>query len=109
VFEHRRQQPFEEIPARERTRPVLELGQAVATPGALEVLAAAHEAGQWYLRRHQCGDWGEMDADDWAANDRALREGTRILSVYPLPTGEKLWIITEWDRSVTTLLLPSEY
>jgi hypothetical protein len=56
-----------------------------------------------------CGDWGDLDPVDWRENDRALRDATRILSSYHLPTGEKIWIITEWDRSVTTLLLPREY
>ena len=65
-------------------------------------------AGERYLRRHQCGDWGDLDPDDWAANDMSLREGTRITSSYRLPTDEKLWIITKWDRSVATLLLPSD-
>jgi hypothetical protein len=51
-----------------------------------------------------------VDREDWAANERALLEGTRLLSAYQLPsTGEKIWVITEWDRSATTLLLPSEY
>ena len=51
-----------------------------------------------------------VDKEDWAANERALLEGTRLLSAYALPqTGEKLWVITEWDRSATTVLLPSEY
>ena len=51
-----------------------------------------------------------VDKEDWAANDRALKDGERLLSAYALPeTGEKVWVITEWDRSATTLLLPSEY
>lgn len=88
---------------------MLTLGQTVATPAALSALVDAHESGEWYLHRHQCGDWGDLDPNDWAANDLSLRDGTRILSAYLLPTNEMLWIITEWDRSVTTLLLPNEY
>jgi hypothetical protein len=61
------------------------------------------------LNRHHAGDWGVVDADDWRANDRALQDGTRLLSVYVLPTGERVWIITEWDRSATTILLPTDY
>lgn len=69
------------------------------------------------VRRHASGDWGELlDAEDRAANDAALREGDRILSAYPVPAGQesadgdsKIWIITEWDRSATTVLFPSEY
>lgn len=109
MFEQRRQKPFEEIPAAERTRPVLQPGRIVATPGALDALADAHEPGDRYLHRHLCGDWGDLDEMDWAENDCSLRQGSRILSAYGLPTGVKLWIITEWDRSVTTLLLPEEY
>jgi hypothetical protein len=109
MFGDQKEKPLEEIPAAQRRRPVLELGQVVGTPGALAALHEAGELGQVYLQRHRCGDWGELDADDWRTNDRALREGTRVLSAYPLLTGAKLWIITEWDRSVTTLLLPEEY
>ncbi|MES4792167.1 MAG: hypothetical protein C4321_03585 [Chloroflexota bacterium] len=97
------------MPAAERTRPALNPGQTVVTPGALAALEEAHESGAWYLRRHQCGDWGELSPDDWASNDAALVEGSQILSAYRLGTGVKLWIITEWDRSVTTLLLPEDY
>jgi hypothetical protein len=86
------------------------LGQVMATPGALDALATADVTPLELLRRHALGDWGEVDAHDKQANDRALLEGTRLLSAYTLPiTREKVWIITEWDRSVTTLLLPSEY
>ncbi len=109
MFEDRKQRPLEEIPAEERKVPLLELGQVVATPGAIAALEDSGELGQSYLRRHHCGDWGELDSEDWAANDRSLLEGTRILSAYQLASAAKLWIITEWDRSVTTLLLPDEY
>ena len=61
------------------------------------------------LRRHARGDWGEVDAEDWKSNDRSLQEGTRLLSAYRTRSGIKLWIITEADRSVTTVLLPEEY
>lgn len=100
---------LEEIPATARKQPVLELGQIVSTPGALAALEAAGEYGLTYLRRHQCGDWGDLDPHDWAANDYALRTGSRILSAYTLPTEVCVWIITEWDRSCTTFLLPDEY
>jgi hypothetical protein len=85
------------------------LGQLVATPGAL---AALEKAGQSYLEfiaRHQRGDWGEVCGEDWALNDEAVGNETRILSAYRTAKQEQLWIITEWDRSVTTLLLPDEY
>jgi hypothetical protein len=86
------------------------LGQLVATPGALAALEEAGVSPAELLGRHLSGDWGTLDEDDWAANDRALLEGTRLLSAYILPqTNERIWIITEWDRSATTLLLPGEY
>jgi len=62
-----------------------------------------------YVNRHLAGDWGDLDEEAKAANDRALQVGERILSAYNLPTEARLWIITEWDRSATTLLRPDEY
>jgi hypothetical protein len=59
--------------------------------------------------RHVRGDWGDVDDEDWEANERALMEGTRLLSVYRSAEGVKFWVITEWDRSLTTVLLPEEY
>lgn len=61
------------------------------------------------LSRHFTGDWGQLDAHDTAANNRAVKDGTRILSAYPCRGDQTLWIITEADRSVTTILLPEEY
>lgn len=91
------------------TFPRFPLGQLVATPGALAALDAANVAPILLIFRHGDGDWGELDDDDRRANDAALVDETRILSAYTLPTGVKLWIITEADRSATTILLPSEY
>jgi hypothetical protein len=85
------------------------LGRLLATPGALAAFSTAREMPLPYLARHAGGDWGEVDQEDWAANDRAMREGTRLLSAYHLSDGTKVWIITEADRSVTTVLLPDEY
>jgi hypothetical protein len=82
------------------------LGQTVATPGAIE--AFDPEFFNACLTRHLSGDWGEVCDEDKAANDAALKGEGRLLSAYS-KDGAKLWIITEWDRSVTTLLLPSEY
>jgi hypothetical protein len=66
-----------------------------------------------FLTRHHRGDWGEMDAGDWQRNDQAVKEGTRIFSAYTMVTGdgqkERIWIITEADRSCTTILRPDEY
>lgn len=62
-----------------------------------------------YLQRHLCGDWGDVDPEDWEANQSALEHGERLVSVYIISDELTLWIITEWDRSATTLLLPDEY
>ena len=61
------------------------------------------------LGRHVRGDWGDVDDEDWEANERALVEGTRLLSVYHTAEGVKFYIITEWNRSMSTLLLPEDY
>ena len=92
----------------DKPRPVAKfrLGRIVATPHALEVLA--HEDILAAITRHQAGDWGEVPQDDKNANDQALRAGTRILSAYR-SKGVTFWIITEADRSVSTVLLPQDY
>jgi len=92
----------------EQTR-LFTLGQTVATPGALGALAENGQSAAAFLGRHALGDWGDLCEEDRQANDEALKEGLRLLSAYRLNDGTKLWIITEHDRSVTTLLLPSEY
>jgi hypothetical protein len=89
-----------------------ELGQIVATPGALRLLEETGVTPLDLLARHATGDWGEVCADDASANDVALIHGERVLSAYILVPGAdpaRIWIITESDRSATTLLLPSEY
>ncbi len=87
----------------------LQLGQVVATPGALEALGKVNATPMTYLVRHAAGDWGIVCDEDKLANNDALIDGGRILSSYELRDSTKIWIITEWDRSVTTILLPSEY
>jgi len=89
--------------------PRFPLGQTMATPGALAALEQAEESPATYLSRHVSGDWGELGPEDKRANENALRDGDRLLSAYVLSTQERLWIITEADRSYTTLLLPEEY
>ncbi len=86
----------------------LPLGRIVATPGALELLSEAGEDLRLLLARHASGDWGELDEDDRKENERSLKHGWRILSSYPVG-GKIIWVITEADRSVTTILLPEEY
>ena len=86
----------------------LPLGKVVATPGALKLLFEAREHPFDYLARHATGDWGDLCAFDRRQNEIALREGYRVLSSYETTAG-RVWIITEADRSVTTILLPEEY
>jgi hypothetical protein len=83
------------------------LGQTCTTPGALALLT--HEEILAALRRHQSGDWGEVDEEDKMTNDKAVAGRDRIFSVYKSLEGTDFWVITEWDRSATTVLLPSEY
>ena len=85
------------------------LGQVVATPGALHVLEQKHVDARALLGRHQAGDWGDVPAEDRRENELSVSQGFRILSSYPLADDERVWIITEADRSVTTILLPDEY
>jgi hypothetical protein len=84
------------------------LGQIVATPGALELLDRSAVNAAELLLRHQGGDWGSIPPDDADQNDQSVVNGTRILSSYQI-ADERIWIITEADRSSTTLLLPDEY
>ena len=88
---------------------IFNLGRVVATPNALDLLAQRGVAPLTLLKRHATGDWGEVPADDAKANQEALKCGSRLLSAYRIAGNEKIWIITEADRSVTTLLLPSDY
>ena len=85
------------------------LGEIVASPGALGALKGSEQSPFEFLSRHANGDWGDVDSEDWELNDRALSEGTRLLSAYRTQRDERIWVITEADRSVTTLLLPEEY
>ena len=84
------------------------LGQVVATPAVIEHLSAHAISAREFLHRHQHGDWGAVPSEDAVANEFAVDHGLRIMSVYVI-AGEKVWIITEADRSATTLLFPSEY
>jgi hypothetical protein len=86
----------------------LPLGRVVATPGALKLLMDAGESPFDLLARHATGVWGDLCKYDRRQNEIALREGYRVLSSYDVPQG-RVWIITEADRSITTILLPEEY
>ena len=81
----------------------------VATPGALAAFEESGEEPTPYLRRHNGGDWGELAEHDIRENQVSLQQGFRLLSAYTLRSGAKIWIITEADRSSTTILLPEEY
>ena len=83
------------------------LGHIVSTPSALAQLT--QDDILHGIQRHQSGDWGDLDDEDRQANDQALVNGTRILSVYRAANGTKFWLITEHDRRTTTILLPDDY
>jgi hypothetical protein len=85
--------------------PLFPLGRAVVTPGALALGIDLIP----YMRRHHCGDWGDLCDEDKQANEDALVHGDRILSHYNVPGGKRIYIITEADRSSTCILLPEEY
>lgn len=90
--------------------PRFSMGRPTITPGAQAALDAAGIEGVLLLARHIHGDWGDLGAEDLAANELALLTGKRLLSSYNLPDGTaKVWIITEADRAATTILLPDEY
>ena len=82
--------------------------QHAITPYAQKFLEESEITTQSLLERHYQGDWAEMDAHDQNANTEALTEKLRIFSAYTIKE-QKIWVITEADRSVTTILLPSEY
>jgi hypothetical protein len=91
------------------SEPRFPLGQILATPGALEALRSADQTPEEFLVRHVSGDWGDLDEEDKAENEFSLAKGFRLLSAYQLGTGVKIWVITERDRSATTILLPEDY
>jgi hypothetical protein len=89
--------------------PLFPLGQIAATPGALAALERANQTPTCFLAGHAIRDWGELEPADVAENEYSVAHGFRLLSSYETGAGEKIWIITEADRSATTLLLPEEY
>ena len=92
-----------------RLLPKFSLGRIVATPGALKALEEANQNPFEFLERHQAGDWGDLCEEDKSENEFSLKNGFRILNAYRTLHDVKVWVITEADRSVTTLLLPHEY
>ncbi len=91
-----------------QAKPLFALGQTVATRGALAAMQQLKVSSLALLSRHQRGDWGNLDEEDKQSNDEALTDGGRIFSAYTFEA-VKFWIITEADRSATTILLPEEY
>lgn len=91
------------------TIPLFPPGCIVATPGALALLEETNKSPLEFLSRHLRGDWGNVCQEDKTENELSLKHGLRLMSSYPVNETEKLWIITEADRSATTLLLPEEY
>ena len=96
------------------SKPKFQVGRLLATPAALEELDKAGQSVHEFLAKHIQGDWGCVCAEDAAANDTSIQDGSRILSAYVLKTNVKLWLISEasddrGQRSCTTALLPSEY
>lgn len=92
------------------------LGQIVATPAALAAFERANTSAPntamsvlHFVQRHASGDWGDLDHHDKQANEAALTNGARLLSAYHLSDQTKIWIVTEADRSATTILLPEDY
>ena len=108
--EHHTQQTRDNPQTGESTRhEKFSLGRIVATPAALEALQRAGQSPVDCLVRHVRGDWGEVCEEDRQENELALRHSFRLLSVSTTQAGEKVWVISEADRSATTLLLPSDY
>jgi len=88
---------------------LFKLGTVLLTPGARDALAESEESPWSFLVRHLAGDWGELSVADRRLNDQAIEDGSRILSAYCTAKNQKLWVITEADRTATTILLPDEY
>lgn len=85
------------------------LGRIVITPGAVMSLQVAENHPVQFLARHVTGDWGDLPEEDIEENKYSIDRGLRVFSAYELDTGGKIYVITEWDRSVTTVLVPDEY
>jgi hypothetical protein len=92
-----------------RGRKQLELGSVFVTPKASRALQEADQSPDEFLTRHESGDWGEVGSMDARENELSFMKGYRVFSIYKLSTGEEIWIITQPDRSATTVLLPEEY
>jgi hypothetical protein len=90
-------------------KPLFDLGQLVATPGALAALEKTGQNAMEFLSRHVRGDWGDIPEEDKKENQFSLEKGFRLMSSYRTTAGDVVWVITEANRSHTTLVLPNEY
>lgn len=97
------------LPSTYHVRPRFRLGRILATPGAVDLLAKTRVSILDLLIRHVRGDWGNISDEDRRQNELSVEAGLRLLSSYRIPNGQTVRVITEWDRSATTLLLPDEY
>ncbi|WP_175911622.1 hypothetical protein [Burkholderia sp. BCC1640] len=97
------------LPSVQHVGPRFKLGRIFATPTALEVIADARVSIIDLLIRHMRGDWGDLSESDRQQNELSIDAGLRLLSSYVLSGGQTVWVITEWDRSSTTFLLPGDY
>ena len=91
------------------TIPLFPAGQIVATPSALALLGRANKTPTEFLSRHLRGDWRELCPEDKTQNELSLKHGFRLMSSYRVTENEGLWVTTEADRAITTLLIPDEY
>jgi hypothetical protein len=92
-----------------RPQPLFSLGQVVATPGALAALEKSGQGPQDFISRHARGEWGDLCEEDRRENEFSLERGFRLLSSYRTLSGSQLYVVTEADRTSTTILLPEEY
>ncbi|MDN7482253.1 hypothetical protein QZM38_15580 [Burkholderia orbicola] len=97
------------LPSIVHAGPRFKLGRIFATPAALQVIADARVSIIDLLIRHMRGDWGDLSESDRQQNELSIEAGLRLLSSYVLANGQTVWVITEWDRSSTTFLLPGDY
>jgi hypothetical protein len=111
LLENKGQIHKKEISEMQKTerKPLFDLGQLVATPGALAALEKTGQNAMEFLSRHFTGDWGDLPEEDKAENQFSLEKGFQILSSYRTNANDKIWVITEANRSHTTLMLPDEY
>ncbi|HDR9105127.1 TPA: hypothetical protein QDB04_001958 [Burkholderia vietnamiensis] len=97
------------LPSTHLAGPRFRPGRILATPAAVEAIADARVSILDLLVRHLRGDWGDLCQSDREQNELAVDAGLRVLSSYVLPNNQTVWVITEWDRSATTFLLPGDY